>query len=171
MVFGACPLPQSLHLAHTQRQKPIRVLEVLVLEDVDDCLLWAPDVKVERLVLSAPLKDDLLSLVELGKEHSLSITSWVTFDLLSNRLCNLQVLIDLALHEHPCLVRLLLEKLHDLHGVFKRNNIALFGSPKASLILHTQLPVAFGHSLIEVKCFTEVAPQKREADFVLGSSI
>ena len=144
---------------------------MLVLEDVDDRLLWAPDVKVERLVLSASLKDDLLSLVELGKEHSLSITSWVTFDLLSNRFCNLQVLVDLTLHEHPCLVRLLLEKLHDLHGVFKRDNVALFGSPKASLILHTVLKVAFGHSLIEVKCFTEVAPQERKAYFVLGFSI
>ena len=91
---------------------------MFVLKNIDDCLFWAPDIKVKSLVLRTTLQNDLLGLVKLGQEDSFGIATSITFDLLCDRLCYLQVLIDFTLHEHTRLVCFIWEKLYDLHGVF-----------------------------------------------------
>jgi len=60
---------------------------VLALKDVDDCLLWAPNVKVLILEGLAALQNHLLSLVELGEEAFASIACGITLNFISDLLC------------------------------------------------------------------------------------
>ena len=55
---------------------------MFVLKNIDDCLFWAPDIKVKSLVLRTTLQNDLLGLVKLGQEDSFGIATRIIFDFL-----------------------------------------------------------------------------------------
>ena len=167
VVLWSSPLSESLHLAHCERQQTVRVLEVFVLENVDNRHLGTPNVELFPPNLLAALQNQLLGGVKLRHEGCPCIAGRVCLNLLLNVLCQLQILLNLALHLQARVVRLVGENLHYLHRVFRRYDKTAFGSSETPLVLHAKLPVAFGHVLVEIKRLPIVASEETQTHLVL----
>ena len=71
---------------------------------LNDSSLRLPYIDLHTLDEFASLDNDLFSLVELLHEHGFGIAPQVSIDLLLYVLRKLQVLINLAIHLHACLI-------------------------------------------------------------------
>ena len=167
VIFRSGPLSESFHLFARQSQEAVRILEMLVLENVQNRLLRAPYVVGLASASLRSLENDLLSSVELREVAFACVAGRVTFYLTSDLLCKVKILLDFAIHLHTSLIGLIWEELCDLDGVLGSYHVASLGRAQAALVLHAQLPVAVSHCLVEIEGLPEVAPEEIQSDLVL----
>ena len=85
----AGPLAEFLHLSNREGQEAIRVLEMLVLKNVDDGLLGAPYVELVAANALASLQNHLLRLVILSHEDFFGITGCISRYFILDVFCKL----------------------------------------------------------------------------------